>query len=372
MDRESLECRIAFSFLKEMTPALLLSLEDCGIEEAEFFELDTRELSAGLGCGDKLRFQKLEREEALFRARKELEFISRHDIRPLSILDDDYPWLLKEVPDAPLMLYKLGEADLNGEHIMNIVGTRKPTNYGLDFCGRIVEELGGYFPDLTVVSGLAYGIDAAAHTAALEQSVTTVAVVAHGLDTLYPAANRDLARRIIKAGGAIITEYPMKVAAHRRHFLERNRIVAGMSELTMVAESPIKGGAMSTANMAFSYNREIMALPGRTTDECSAGCNLLIRKEKAHLVTCAADVIELMGWKPLSQHIAPRQRNLFPELEGDNKLIYEVLKFGADSMSVDELHTRTLIGVPALLSALTELEFEGIITRLPGNRYTIG
>lgn len=188
---------------------------------------------------------------------------------------------------------------------------------------------------------------------------------------IYPAPHRDLARRIVKTGGAIVSEYPFGERPYRQRFLERNRIVAALADVTVVAESDIKGGAMSTANTAFSYSRDVMALPGRTSDLLSSGCNLLIRKEKAHLITCAADLIELTGWQPLDAKIDTRQRNLFPELEGDPKLIYETLRFSREPMQVDRLHALTLIPISRLMSALGEMEFDGIIIRHPGNRYSV-
>ncbi len=368
---EEIIYRIALGMMRGVTPQLVRRMIERGVVPKEFFTLDLLSVSDALGLNSKTGFGAKDRDEAMYRAKNEYAFTSRHSVRVLSLFDEDYPWLLGEIPDAPVTLYMLGNADLNPQYSASVVGTRKPTQYGMSFCRQFCSDLGGYFPDLTIVSGLALGIDSAAHISALEMDLPTVGVVAHGLDTIYPAANRDLARRIIKNGGAVITEYPSGSTPYAGRFLERNRIVAGLSQLTVVIESAIKGGAMSTANLAFNYNREVMALPGRATDSVSAGCNLLIRKEKAHLITAAADVIELMGWKPLGKHIEPRQRNLFPELEGIPCKIYELLKFEAEPMAIDSLHMRTGISVPDLMSALTDLEFDGIISRQPGNRYSI-
>lgn len=363
--------RIALGMMKGINSQMVRRMIDAGVSAEDFFTLDLLSVSDALGLNSKTGFGAHDRENALKRAAEEYAFISRHSVKVISLLDDNYPWLLAETPDAPVTLYMLGDADLNSQHTISVVGTRKPTQYGMNFCKQFCSDLGGYFPDLTIVSGLALGIDSAAHTAALETNHPTVAVVAHGLDILYPAVNRDLARKIIKSGGAIITEYPSGSTPYAARFLERNRIVAGLSQITAVIESPIKGGAMSTANFAFHYNREVVSLPGRVTDHVSAGCNLLIRKEKAHLLTAAADVIELMDWKPLGKHIEPRQRNLFPELEGISGRIYEILKFESESVAIDTLHQRTGLSLPELMSALTDLEFDGIVTRQPGNRYSI-
>lgn len=346
-------------------------MEETGVSIGDFFNLDTSALSGALGLGRGMKFERAARDEARIRARREMAFMDKHKIRALFICDDDYPFMLRETPDAPVLLYCLGNPDLNCEHIINMVGTRKCTQYGSTWCHRAVEELAAYFPDLTVVSGLAYGIDSEAHKAALENNARTVAVVAHGLDTIYPSGNRDLARRIVREGGSVLSEYPSGTTAYPQRFLERNRIVAGLCEMTIVVESPVKGGAMNTANTAFGYGREVGALPGRVSDITSGGCNQLIRKNKATLISCAADVIELLGWRPAGIRVDARQRNLFPELIGDSSRIYEALKFESEPMSVDALHMQTGLPVPSLMSALTELEFDGIIIRLPGNRYTI-
>lgn len=363
--------KIALSMMQRLTPDMVRELPGLGISPDDFFLMDTPELSRALRLRQDKRFERMERDEALFKARREAENMERHKIRGYFLLDDDYPLRLSQIPDAPIFIYQLGDADLDGRHVVSLVGTRRPTAYGIDFCNRLVGDLAAYFPDLTVVSGLAYGIDSAAHLASLNAEVSTVAVVAHGLDMIYPAQNRELARRIVKSGGAIVSEYPFGERPFRQRFLERNRIVAGISDVTVVAESGVRGGAMSTANTAFSYSRDVMALPGRTSDELSAGCNHLIRKEKAHLIGCAADLIEITGWAPFEKKIEPRQRNLFPELDGDSKTIYEVLRFSHEPLQLDRIHALTLVPVARLMSALGEMEFDGIVIRHPGNRYTI-
>ena len=362
---------MALAFTPGMSASLARRVDESGMQLKDFFEADRNELVKTLGLSSGARLDKVLREEALFKARKEMEFVERHSIRVYFLGDEDYPMLLRETPDAPVVLFQLGDTDLDAEHIINMVGTRRNTTYAAGFCNTFIQSLSEYFPDAVVVSGLAYGIDSLAHKGALDHGLTTVAVVAHGLDTIYPAAHRDLARRIIKSGGSILSEYPTGSVPFRKRFLERNRIVAGLSELTLVVESPIKGGAMSTANTAFSYSREVGAVPGRATDEMSQGCNLLIRKQKASLVTCVADVIELLGWRPAGVAVKPQQRNLFPELSGESKDIYEVLKFESDPVSVDMLHQKTKIHISAIISTLTELEFDGIVIRHPGNRYSL-
>lgn len=364
--------KMAFSFLKRKIQAsTLMEFESRGVGPEDFFTLSSKDLISRLGITQIPEFQKLAREEALFAANEEWKRICNHGILPLFILDEDYPKNLSEIHDPPIILYKLGEADLDGDQVLAVVGTRKPTPYGLDFCNKLVDEVSDYFPEVTIVSGLAYGIDAAAHKKALEKGVSTVAVVAHGLNMIYPAANRGLAKDIIRKGGAILSEYPFGVKPFKPHFLARNRIVAGLSHATIVVESNIKGGAMSTANYAFLYNRDVMALPGRSSDELSSGCNLLIRKNKANLIECAADLIEITGWNPLNLPLNPNSRNLFPELEGDAQRIYEILKYSAEPMQFDAIVHSTGIKVSQLLSLLGELEFDGIVVKYPGNRYSL-
>lgn len=362
---------LALSLIKGMNLAILQKMEDCGVSIDEFFEKETTELSFVLSLSRHLDFSKEKREEALDRAFNLYESMKRRNVFPLFILDEEYPSRLASIPDAPLVIYKIGKGSLNGQHIVSIVGTRKPTPYGIEFCKRIIEDLGAYFPDLCVVSGMAYGIDAASHQASLERGLQTVGVMAHGLDMIYPANHRDLARKIIKNNGTLISEYPFGEKPYRQRFLERNRIIAALPDVTIVVESDLKGGAMSTANLAFSYSRDVMAVPGRISDTLSAGCNRLIRSQKAYLLTSAADLIETTGWKPLDLKVTSQNRNLFPELEGDMKVIYDVLRFSQEPLQLDKLHSLTGISVSKLMSELGELEFEGIIIRYPGNRFSI-
>lgn len=363
--------KLAFAFLKKSSVELVRALPEKGLTPEDFFTMETSELSRELSLPANVGFDRRERDDALSMASEEEELISRHGIRSYFILDEDYPVRLSEIPDAPVIFYQLGETDLNSPKIINMVGTRKSTPYGIDFCNRLVNDLSVYFPDLIVVSGLAFGIDAASHRAALESGVATVGVVAHGLNMIYPSVHRDLARRIIHSGGSVVSEYKFGEQPYRQRFLERNRIIAALSDVTIVVESDVKGGAMSTANMAFSYSRDVMALPGKISDQYSSGCNMLIRKEKAHLLTCAADLIELMGWKPLDLNIKPQQRNLFPELEGDPKLVYDIVRFSKEPIQVDKIHQLSMIPIARLMAVLGEMEFDGILLKYPGNRYHI-
>ncbi len=346
--------------------ALRRRLDECGVSVEAFFSLPASGLAAALEARPSAIPDSFARQEAIEAARHELDFCDRHSIRVLFPESPGYPLRLLELSDAPTALFALGSCDLNAPRTVAFVGTRTPTPYGLNFTRTAVEDLQGCGP--VIVSGLAYGIDAAAHTAALAAGLPTVAVVAHGLDTLYPASHRDLARRIVAAGGALLSEYPSGVKPFRGNFLERNRIVAALSDACVVAESDVKGGAMSTASVAFSIDREVMALPGRTSDRFSAGCNRLIQKNKAWLVGGASDIASILAWQP-ADSAASAPRSLFPDLDEPCRSIYAMLESASEPVSVDEIHARLSIPVAALLAQLGEMEFDGLAVRFPGNRW---
>lgn len=363
---------VALSFVPGVDASLVRHMDEAGVTVEEFFSAPQQELAARLNVKFAPFLDKMVRDEAIFKAKKESEFMERHGIKSFSLTDEDYPSRLADNDKAPVTLFRLGEADLDAESMLSIVGTRHATAYGMRYVAKLVEDLAPYFPDLVIVSGLALGIDSAAHEAALKAGLPTVAVVAHGLNTIYPAVNRDLARRIIAAGGAILSEYPSGVTPYRSRFLERNRIVATMTDAVLVAESAEKGGAMSTAAVASSYGRELFALPGRIGDEMSAGCNRLIRSQKAMMAGSAVEIMSMLGWKPKAiTAAAPKQRDLFPELEGNDKLIYDALRFSQEPMPVDALRERTGIPIHDLMASLGEMEFDGILQRHPGNRFSL-
>ncbi|MDE7180243.1 MAG: DNA-processing protein DprA [Muribaculaceae bacterium] len=362
--------KIAVALTPGINAEIVRRLEECGIGLKEFLEMPMKRLSAALGLGHVVCLQDLDRQEALFRARQEEEFMNRHSIHPLFLLDADYPVRLSEIPDAPVMLFVLGSTQLDGSPSLAVVGTRRSTSYGHSFCEKFITDLAAYYPQAAIISGLAYGIDAAGHNAALDSGLPTFAVLAHGLDTIYPAQHRDLARRILASGGSLISEYPSGTRPYRNHFLQRNRIVAGMSEVTVVVESEVKGGAMSTANLAFSYNREVYAVPGRYTDLASSGTNMLISRGKARIFTSLADMMSEMRWPlPGLNKVTPPRKNLFSDLEGDAGRIYELLRKTAAPLTIDQIHVATGLPVSTLISTLTELEFEGVVVKLPGARY---
>ncbi len=362
---------MALSFVPGMNALFVRRLEEQGISPEEFFALPQLELSERLDIRNSRSLDKMLRDEALFRARKEVEKIEHHGIRTLSLTDEDYPERLRDIDKAPVTLYVLGPADLNAQRMISVVGTRHATSYGLRYVDRLIAELKPYCPQLAVVSGLALGIDSAAHIAALDQGLPTIAVVAHGLNTIYPAQNRDLARRIISSGGALVSEYPFGTSPYRSRFLERNRIVATMTDAVLIAESAEKGGAMSTAAVASSYSREVFALPGRVGDEMSAGCNRLIRSQKAMMAGTAAEFVAALGWQSDAVKLPVDQPVLFPELCGKEKSVYDCLRFAGEPMPIDSLRERTGLPIHDLMACLGEMEFDGIIERLPGSRFAL-
>lgn len=368
---DSMVHKIALSFLPGITADLVRHVAQSGLSLQDFFSLNMPELAASLNMKESSVLQNVVRQEALFKARAELEFITRHSIRYISLLDDDYPLLLREIPDAPVGLFCLGKARLDSVPAVGVVGTRRCTAYGTSFCNSFVSDLAPYFKDALIVSGLAFGIDAAAHKAALDNGLTTVAVLAHGLDMIYPSANRSLAAKILEAGGALISEYPSKTTPYQRNFLQRNRIVAGLCEALVVVESEVRGGAMSTANQAFSYSREVFALPGRVSDVASSGCNALIAKNKANIFISIADFMNVMNWNVPALGAPAPKKSLFPELEGAPAKVYAIILKAGSPLAIDSIHYQSGLSMPELMSALTDLEFEGIVNKLPGARYEL-
>lgn len=369
--RRHIESRLAVALTPGVNADVARRMAEAGIEPEDYVSLPIDELNERIGISPVCRIQDMHRQEAIARARGEYEFMEAHSIEALYLDDETYPWRLAEVHDAPVLLYKLGRLDLNSVEGVAVVGTRRCTSYGVSSTESIVRGLGERFERLAIVSGLAYGIDAVAHRESMRANMPTVAVVAHGLDTIYPAQHRRLAADIIREGGCILSEYPRGSRAFRRCFLERNRIVAGMSGAVLVMESEIKGGAMSTAGQAFGYDREVFALPGRITDSSSNGCNHLISCDKARILIDAVQIGSVMGWRMLGVDTSKVERNLFPELEGDNRKIYDTLRVRGGTAGIDDLHLQTGLPVATLMSLLSELEFDGIVMRLPGNKYTL-
>lgn len=298
-------------------------------------------------------------------ADKELAFTEKYGIRVLSFDDPGFPPLLRECPDAPSLLYVKGDIDFSDPRKwIAVVGTRRATPYGAAACEQFIARLAETHPDTVIVSGLAYGIDSVTHRAALKCGLKTVAVVAHGLDTIQPAPNRSLAKEILACGGAVVSDYPSGSHIFRHNFLERNRIVAGMCAATIVAESPKKGGSLVTADIADSYSRDVFAFPGRLTDESFEGNLQLLKSNKAYLLTDPSDLEYTLGWEK-----APDEFELFPPpLSGDEAKIYECLS-GNQEYTSDELIEKSGIPAGLFFAAVTGLEVKGILKSVRGKMY---
>ena len=309
--------------------------------------------------------------EARRKAEAEIEYASRNGVKTLCLGGDDYPQRLANCPDAPLVLFYKGTAALNRSRVINMVGTRRCTAYGQDCVRSFVRRLAELCPGTLVVSGLAYGIDICAHREALATGLDTVAVLAHGLDNLYPPRHRDTATQMLTQGG-LLTEHFTHTNADKLNFLRRNRIVAGMADATIVVESASHGGALVTARIAGSYSRDVFAFPGRVGDECSEGCNNLIRDNKAALVTSADDFVKAMGWTADAEMEHARrqgiERTLFPELTAEEQAAADTLAKDND-LQINTLSARTGTPIGRLTAVMFSLEMKGVVKLMAGGVY---
>jgi len=304
--------------------------------------------------------------KVLHKAEEEIKFIEKNKIQPLFYTDKEYPKRLLNCEDSPLLLYYKGKANLNAPRVIGFVGTRKATNEGRAICERFVEGL--KTKEVLVISGLAYGIDSYAHKAAINNSLPTVGVLGHGLDRIYPAQNRQLALNMLDNGG-LLTEFKSGTTPDRENFPKRNRIVAGMCDAIVVIESAKKGGALITAGLANSYNRDVFAVPGRINDEYSMGCNMLIKSNRAALAESAKDIAYIMGWDDVTVNVKP-QRDLFLQLTDEQKIIIDLIEESKE-ISIDKLVIKSNMPASKVAAVLLMLEFEGLIQSLPGKLYKV-
>lgn len=302
-------------------------------------------------------------------AEEEISFIEKYKITPLLITDQHYPKRLLNCYDSPTILYYRGEADLNSSKIVAIIGTRSNTDYGKQITESLVRDLAAM--NILIVSGLAYGIDGIAHKAALKNKLPTVGVTAHGLDQIYPGHHTGLAKEMVKNGGGILTEFRSNTNPDKHNFPIRNRIVAGMSDAIIVIETGSKGGSLITAELANGYNKDVFAFPGKVTDIKSAGCNYLIKSNKAILITDAQELIALMGWEEKSKKKElKKQKELFIELTPDERIIVDILN-QKDTIHIDELNLKSGLNSSAVAAVILNLELQNVITVLPGKHYKL-
>ncbi len=311
------------------------------------------------------------REMALSRATQEMEFVRKNKIQCLCYGKPDYPQRLQECEDAPLVLYYKGNADLNSPYTVCMVGTRKCTEYGKDLCRLFTDGLGRLRPDTLIVSGLAYGIDIHCHKGALENGMKTVAVLAHGLDRIYPYSHGNTAKRILQQGG-LLTEYMSGTTPERGNFVSRNRIVAGLSDACIVVESAAKGGSLITAKIAQDYGRDILAVPGRPNDPYSEGCNKLIQDNIAALIMNPEDILRSLNWPSINIEREVRSQsvetNLFGCLSDEEKLLVQLLQKN-DGKQINQLVVESNLPVFRVSAILFDLEMKGVVRLLAGGRY---
>ena len=362
---EQLKFRIGLTLLPgvgDVTAKKLVAY--CGGVEAIFKEKKSALLKIpGVG---KVLAEAVKSNKVLDRAEQEILFIKKNGIKALFYLDETYPNRLKYCDDSPVMLYCKGNMDFSNPKVVSIVGTRNSTEYGKRICERLIEELVSY--NVLVVSGLAYGIDICAHKAALNHNLPTVASLAHGLDRVYPGIHKSVAEKI-QSNGGLVSEFTSETNPDRENFPKRNRIIAGLADAVIVIEAGIKGGALITAEIANGYNRDVFAFPGRIEDTYSAGCNRLIKINKAALIESAKDLEYLMGWENKKGKPAI-QKQLFVNLTPEEEIIVSLLK-EKGTLYIDNLCLLAKFPTSKAAMVLLNLEFSGLVKALPGKLYQL-
>lgn len=337
----------------------------CGGLEAVFKE-KKKALSLIPGIGN-VRAKQIVEFKEWDRVEKEIEFTLKHDIKILFYLNEAYPKRLRAHSDSPIVLFQHGDADLNANKMLSIVGTRNATRYGKVFLQELVQDLKPH--QASIVSGLAHGIDTCAHKESLNNQLPTIAVLGHGLKTIYPSINRGLAEKIIAQNGALITNYFSDVPGSVENFPARNRIVAGLCDALIVVESAHKGGSMITAEIAHGYDKLCFAVPGNTNNKYSQGCNLLIKLNKAHLLENVGDLVYHLNWNDENLRKKDTQVELFADLNKEEKKVIQLLDFG--ELGIDDLLYRSKIPMTKLSFILLDLELKNCIKALPGKVYTL-
>lgn len=352
---------IALTLIQELTPQKQRFLLDKAGKASEIFSKDF--LNGVPEIKDSL-VKKILNGNALKYAEKEIAKMEKYNITPVFINNSNYPKRLRFCQDAPIILYTKGKCDFNSKKIISIVGTRKCTQNGKSNTGELIKKLAGYFPDIIIVSGLAYGIDICSHRAALDNHLKTIAVLAHGLNKVYPAAHKKTAAEITD-NGCLVSELKLFTESAPWRFVQRNRIIAGLCDACIVMESAEKGGSLITAEMASGYGRDVFAFPGRNTDKYSKGCNKIIKTQLATLIESAEDLAKAMGWRIKKKGV---EQTLFPEMTESQKKIYEKMKPG-EKYRTEELKTKEK-KISDIISDLIIMEINKIIISLPGGYYS--
>ncbi len=373
MPHSNLIYKIALTLLDGVGDVLAKNLVAyCGGEE-HIFNATKAQLEKTPGIGTFLANSILNsKQKALERAKEELAFIEKHHIQTLFFTDNDFPQRLKNCADSPILLYYKGNANLNADKIVSVVGTRTPSLYGKDVTEKLIADLTE--SGILVLSGLAYGIDVTAHKACLDNGLQTIGVLGHGLDRLYPATHASIAKKMLEQGG-LLTEFMSGTKPDRENFPKRNRIVAGMCDALVIVESKKEGGSLITATIANSYNKDVFAFPGKTTDLLSEGCNALIKTNKAHLIESSADLFYIMNWnqETVSDTSTKNKKSQIPlllNLSEDEQLLVNAFE-QKKQLHIDELCSTTKFPISKTSSTLLQLEFANVIKSLPGKMYEL-
>jgi len=367
MNDDKLPYRIGLTLIKGVGRILGRNLVTLVGNEEDVFKEKNKLLRKISGIGSHI-INEIKNPEVLRRAEKEAEFVVKNKIRTFFFTDSDYPFRLKECIDAPILLYYKGNADLNVAKAVSMVGTRHASIYGKEFCDNFISDISRKYPDAIIVSGLAYGIDIHSHRGALKNGLNTIAVLAHGLDRIYPYEHRKTATEIIQQGG-LLTEYPSETQPDKFNFVTRNSIIAGMSDATVVVESAAKGGSLITAEIANAYDRDVFAVPGRISDPSFKGCLNLIKNHKADLLESFSDLETSLGWdnKTNNKKIAIQQQLQFLDLTEEQSTVISALS--DDDMHVNQLAVKSNIPIHQLSFVLLELELKNLIKPIPGGIY---
>lgn len=357
--------QIALSQIAGIGSVQAKQLVDYFGDASSIFKASKKELSHIEGIGD-IKAKAIKDFNDFKAAEEEINFCHKHHISPLFLKDIDYPQRLLHCYDAPTVLYYRGNANLNNPKVVSIIGTRNNTDYGRQITEQLIAGLQPL--NVLVVSGLAFGIDAIAHKSAVQNSLPTIGVLAHGLDTIYPAQHKSLAKDMLLNGG-LLTEFTKNTVPDKHNFPRRNRIVAGMADCTIVVETQAKGGSMITAELTYNYNRDLFAIPGRITDSKSSGCLRLIQQNKAVILTDVAQLIDTMGWETKVQK-PKKQRELFVALTPDEQTIVNILT-AKDTVSIDEIYIQSGLSSSSVAAAMLGLELQGLLVCLPGKMYRL-
>lgn len=363
--QEELLYQVALTMIPELGSVKAKILIEHFGDAAAIFKARKKEISSLEGIGE-LNARRLKEWNGFSEAEAEILFTEKHHLQTLFLTDKGYPQRLLHCYDPPTLLYYRGNANLNSSRIISIIGTRNHTEYGKQVTEQLVQSLQTH--QVLIVSGLAFGIDAIAHKASLQNGITTIGVLAHGMDTIYPAQHKSLAKEMLEGGG-LVTEFRKNTKPDKHNFPRRNRIVAGMSDATIVIETAVKGGSMITAELACNYNRDLYAIPGKITDTKSGGCLKLISQNKAILLTGATQLVELMGWEEKKKNIK-KQKELFIELSTEERMILNLMN-ESEATPIDVLYIKSGLSSSSVAAAILNLEIQNVICSLPGKMYKL-